>query len=124
MEKSVNLPSSSYDELAKIIMGYASFGKEGALADIAKIVGVNRTVVSGNNGFLVGTGIIEGGMKKKITALGKRLGNAIDHNLEEEIGALWREIAEGNEFLRGLVGSVRIRRGMDEGALSVRPERS
>lgn len=51
MNTSVKLPSSSYDELAKIIMGYGSFGKEGSLADIARIVGVGTTVVSANNGF-------------------------------------------------------------------------
>ena len=98
-------------------MGYGSFGKEGSLNDIAKIVGVGPTVVSGNNGFLIGVGIVEGGNKKKITPLGRQLANAIDHNLEQETGDLWRKIAEDNEFLQSLVASVRIRRGMDDGAL-------
>ena len=117
MDTSVKLPSSSYDELAKIIMGYGNFSKEGSLSDIAKIVGVGTTVVSGNSGFLLGVGIVEGGNKKKITSLGNRLAKAIEHSQEEETGRLWREVAEENEFLKSLVASVRIRRGMDDGAL-------
>lgn len=117
MEESVKLPSSSYDELAKVIAGYSRVDKESSLDAISKTIGMHRTRVSGNNGFLLGVSLIEGGNKKKATSIGKKLGQAIEHNLESEITALWRDVVENSDFLRNLLSSVRIRRGMDASAL-------
>ncbi len=103
MEESVKLPSASYDELAKVIAGYSRVEKDASLDEIGKTIGMGRTRVSANNGFLLGFGLIEGGNKKKATPIGKKLGQAIEHNLEGEIVDLWRKIIENSDFLRNLV---------------------
>jgi len=94
MEERVKLPSSGYTELTKIIAGYSKLDREASLEDVSKLVGVGPTVVSGNNGFLLGVGIIEGGNKKKITVTGKRLGLAIEHDREDDVNAHWRISAQ------------------------------
>lgn len=117
MEESVKLPASSFDEVAKIIASYAKLDKESSLAEISKLTSMHKTKISGNNGFLLGVGVIEGGNKKSITPIGKKLGLAIEHEHEDDTAALWREIVDDNSFLHNLVSAVRIRRGMDAGAL-------
>lgn len=117
MEDKFKLPSSSYEQLAKIIQGYASLNKPASLDDVSKRVGINPTVISGNNAFLVSVGVLEGGRNKASTLLGKRLGDALSHDLELEAQVLWREIIDGSDFLKNLIGAIRIRRGMDESAL-------
>jgi hypothetical protein len=117
MEERVKLPSSGYTELTKIIAGYSKLDREASLEDVSKLVGVGPTVVSGNNGFLLGVGIIEGGNKKKITVTGKRLGLAIEHDREDDVNAHWRIIVYNNTFLQNLISAVRIRRGMELSSL-------
>jgi hypothetical protein len=117
VEERVKLPSSGYTELSKIIAGYAKIDREASLDDISKLLGMNPTGVSGNNGFLLGVGVIEGASKKKVTPIGRQLGLAIEHQRDEDINSLWRDIVTQNTFLQNLISAVRIRRGMDAGSL-------
>lgn len=117
MDDPIKLPSSSYEQLCRIIMGYAQINKPASLGDVSKRTGIGPTVVSGNNGFLLNIGVIEGGNNKAATAIGKRLGDALSHDLEDEIASIYQDIIENNEFLKNLVGAIRIRKGMDEAAL-------
>ncbi len=117
MDDPIKLPSSSYEQLCRIIMGYAQINKPASLSDISKRTGIGPTVVSGNNGFLLNIGVIEGGNNKSATATGKRLGDALSHDLEHEIALIYQDLIENNEFLKNLVGAIRIRKGMDEAAL-------
>jgi|SRR5581483_219865 len=113
------LPSSSYKELIKIIQGYGRIGAEASLADVAKITAMPETGISGNNKFLISIGVIKGGKKKMITALGAELAHALEHehDLPEEVAAKWRAIVESNDFLQKVVAAVRIRKSMDESSL-------
>lgn len=61
------LPSSSLDEIFKVIQGYASFGKLASLSDISKNTGMHSTAISKNVGFLLSLGILEGGKNKGLT---------------------------------------------------------
>ena len=109
------LPASSYDELIKIIKAYAS-EKEGALLsldDISQGTGMARTVVSGNNGFLVQIGLITEGNKKAATEKGRALGRAYTSKVDYEIVRIWKEIITEVDFLTRMVSAVRIRNGMD-----------
>lgn len=117
MDDPIKLPSSSYEQLCRIIMGYAQINKPASLSDISKRTGIGPTVVSGNNGFLLNIGVIEGGNNKSATAIGKKLGDALSHDLEHEAALIYQDLIENNEFLKNLVGAIRIRKGMDEAAL-------
>ena len=67
------LPTSSYEELVKIIKAYGA-GKVGvsvSLDDLVKSSGMSRTVISKNNGFLVQAGLITEGNKKSPTEIAK-----------------------------------------------------
>lgn len=109
------LPSSSFEEIVKLIKAYSG-EKEGvalSLDDVSQATGVPRTVVSGNNGFLVQIGIITDGNKKAATESGRTLGRAYISKIDYEVERIWKEIVSENEFLNRMVSAVRIRNGMD-----------
>lgn len=78
---------------------------------------MDNTNVSRNNGFLMLLGIINSGKKKGPTEIGMRLGQALEFEVEDHVSEIWRAICEENDFLRNLVSSVRIRKGMELNAL-------
>ena len=117
MSEEFNLPGSSYAEVSKIIQGYASLGKAASLADVSKAIGMDRTVISRNVKFLVSIGILEAGQNKAPTSLGSLLGNALTHDQTDEVRRLWAQVVQDDEFLKGIVSAIRIRKGMDENAL-------
>lgn len=117
MESNLKLPGSSFEEISKIIQAYAFANKAVTLEDVRKRTGMHETAISRNNGFLVSLGVLEGGRNKSITDLGKRLGDALSHQLNTEVTSILHQIVENTEFLKNIVSAVRIRRGMDESSL-------
>lgn len=116
MAELFKLPNSSYDELVKIIKAYGR-EKEGVLLsldDVTQTTGVHRTIVSGNNGFLIQVGIITEGNKKAATEIGRKLGHAYNFNVMEDIVDCWKEIINDVDFLNRMISAVRIRNGMDK----------
>ena len=115
MAETFKLPASSFEEILKLIQAYAN-EKEGitlSLDDISHSTGVPRTVVSGNNGFLVQMGLITEGNKKAATEIGRSLGRAYIHKITDETERIWKEIIAENDFLTRMISAVRIRNGMD-----------
>lgn len=111
------LPGSSLDEVFKVVQGYASFGKTASLADIAKNTGMHESSISRNVGFLLSIGILQGGRDKSVTELGKKLGLALLHNIQEDVEVILSDIVAEDEFLKNVLAAVRIRKGMDESSL-------
>src|SRR5260370_32328787 len=113
------LPVSSYKELVKIIQAYGRVGTEASLADIAHLAVMNETKISGNNGFLVSIGVIQGGKKKTVTPLGAELAHALEHeeSLPEKAASKWKAVVDSNDFLQKVIAAVRIRKSMDESSL-------
>ena len=118
MSDKLSLPSSSYDEMVKIIKGYGHVNGAASLNDIAKLVGMNRTRVSANNKFLAESGLISGGNKKSATDLGVKLGRALDHNQMADVQSCWKALISSNEGIAGLVTTLRIKGGMTAEELS------
>lgn len=112
------LPTSSYDELVRILRGYLSAGDDASLDDVSKRTGLNRTGISANNAFLIEAGILEKGQKKSLTAAGGRLAQALEHEIPDAIRSGWQDIVSQTEFLDNIVSAVRIRNGMDREALT------
>ncbi len=105
------LPTSSYEELVKIIKAYGG-GKVGvsvSLDDLVKSSGMSRTVISKNNGFLVQIGLITEGNKKSPTEICKKLANSYVMNLQDQTRLLWREILDQDEFITSMISMVGIR---------------
>lgn len=111
------LPSSSYEELTKIIKAYGHFSAPAELSEVSKLIGMDSTVISRNVGFLLELAILEPGKKKTVTSVGKSLAQALEHEMPDEIRSNWREIVSETEFLNKLITSIKIRNGMDEGTL-------
>ncbi|PHV69944.1 hypothetical protein CS063_13250 [Sporanaerobium hydrogeniformans] len=119
MADNFKLPGSSYEELIKIIKAYST-GKEGqaqTLDAIAQSTGMDRTVVSRNNGFLVQMELLSEGSKKTPTAECFGLGRAYAHGIAEEIEKKWKGLIEHNEFLSRMLSAINIRNGMDRTGL-------
>lgn len=117
VEETIKLPGSSYDEVKKIIVGYTNLGKAVSLDDMARNTGMDKTIVSRNNGFLTSIGVISKGQQKQITPLGAELGRALEYDVTDQITQCWRRITTDIEFFKNLVSSVRIRKGMELSAL-------
>lgn len=111
------LPGSSLDEVFKVVQGYASFGRTASLADIAKNTGMHESSISRNVGFLLSIGILQGGRDKCVTEVGRKLGLALLHSVQEDIEAILSDIVAQDEFLKNVLAAVRIRKGMDESSL-------
>ena len=118
MPDQFSLPSSSYNELIKVIIGYSHQGENATLDSLSQLIGMPRTRISGNSKFLSELGLIEGGKKKSSTALGTKLGRALDHSQVAESREAWQEAIRGNEKFANLVTTVRIKNRMSEDQLS------
>ncbi len=116
-EQGFPLPTSSYKELIKIVQAYGKAGTEVVPSDVARVIGINETIISANNKFLVAVGIVQGGRKKTITSIGIDLARALEHDRQDEVSRHWRTIVDATEFLQKIVAAVRIRKGMDESSL-------
>lgn len=116
-EETFRLPNSSYEELVKIIRAYGSAGAEASLDEVATRAAMNKTIISRNNAFLMSVGIIAGGKAKAISEKGRKLSNALQFQIADEIASCWRDVATGNEFLQKMVTAVAIRQGMEDSAL-------
>jgi hypothetical protein len=109
-----SLPSSSAEELKKILSSYARKSGEVSLEDVARVTGINVTNVSRNSGFLTDAGLITGSKTKTCTELGQRLGHAFDHERSDEIKVGLTEMVQSTPFLSELLDTVRMRKGMSE----------
>jgi hypothetical protein len=116
-DEKFKLPQSSYEELVKIIRAYGHYNEAVDLGAISQTSALHSTVVSRNNGFLVGVGVLEGGQRKVLTPLGRQLARALDHAIAGEIATQWREIILANEFLQKIISAIRIRSGMEPSSL-------
>lgn len=116
MAENYKLPGSSYEEFVKIVKAYAT-GKVGvpmSLDAVAQTAGMDKTIVSRNNGFLVQLGLISDGNKKSPTQEGYDLGRAYSYKMDEQVVRAWRNIIEADEFLNRMLSAIRIRNGMEK----------
>jgi len=116
-DEKFKMPLSSYEELTKVIKAYSGFSEPTDLDAVSKLIGVHRTIISRNAGFLTAIGILEPGAKKTLSARGRKLAHALEHNMRDDIRALWQEIVTESDFLMRLLAAVRIRSGMDQQTL-------
>lgn len=79
---------------------------------MAKKSGLNPTVVSRNNGFLVSVGALSPGRDKELTPLGSRLAIAVGNNLPDDIISAWKEIILHCESTRSVIEMVKIQKGV------------
>jgi len=116
-ERGFPLPGSSYREVTRMIQGYGTVGDNAVPGDVARVISSHETAISRNSKFLLAIGVIQGGKKKSITALGAQLAHALQHDMNDEIVTKWREVVEATDFLQKVLAAVRIRKGMDESSL-------
>lgn len=116
MSENYKLPGSSYEEFVKIVKAYST-GKVGvpmSLDTIAQTTGMDKTIVSRNNGFLMQLHLVSEGNKKAPTQEGFDLGRAYSLRIDEQIVRCWRTLIEGDEFLSRMLSAIKIRNGMDK----------
>lgn len=112
MSEIYKLPGSSYEELIKIIRAYAVASKNGTavtLAEVAQSTGMDKTIISRNNGFLSQIKLVSEGNKKIPTDLCVRLGRAYQLNMEGEINEIWNNIIVNDDFLSRMISVVQIK---------------
>ncbi|MCI8510191.1 MAG: hypothetical protein HFJ06_16820 [Lachnospiraceae bacterium] len=116
MSETYKLPGSSYEEFVKIIKAYAT-GKIAipmTLETVAQTAGMDKTIVSRNNGFLVQLSLISDGNKKSPTQEGLDLGRAYSLKMDEQVAKTWKTIIERDEFLSRMLSAIKIRNGMEK----------
>lgn len=112
MAEKYNVPANSLGELKKIVAGYASSSASMSLGDASKATGMHTTKISGNARFLVDLGFLTGGASKQATDTARKYSRAVEYKQEEVAQKLLAEAVKKQEFLSGLVSTVRIRDGM------------
>jgi len=115
MAEEFKLPGSSFEELTRIIQAYGRTRGEVSVSEVASILGIDKTTVSRNNGFLTSLDIIEGGQKKAITPRGHALARALEHDVDVQVQ--WRQVVQENDFLQRILAAVKIRSGMEPAVL-------
>ena len=112
MAEVYKLPGSSYEEIVKIIRAYALASKNGAavtLAEVAQSSGIDKTIISRNNGFLTQIKLLLEGNRKKPTDLCLKLGRAYQLNMQEQIIECWNEIIRNDDFLSRMISIIQIK---------------
>lgn len=114
MSEVFKLPGSSYEEITKIIRAYSNVktGQELSLADLAQMSGMDKTIISRNNGFLLQLKLITEGNKKAPTAMCVTLGKAYNLGITEQISKIWFEIVKNDEFLNRMISTIQIKSEM------------
>lgn len=114
------LPGSSYEEVLKLIQAYRHAGDSASPDQVSKIAGVDATIVSRNNGFLLASGVLMTAKqrKKSLTPVGTELAQAAEFDMADDLRNAWRRIVGANDFLSSLIAAVRIRNGMDSESLA------
>jgi hypothetical protein len=108
-ETEFKLPSSSLTEIKKLMIAYAKSKNASSLTDLAKLTGINKTIISSNNGFLESINAIGGGNSKEATSVGKKLGLAFANSIESEIELNSRQLLESNEFILSMTTALEIK---------------
>ena len=113
-ETGFRVPSSSVDELKKIVQGYAHLGENVQLDALSRLLSIGKTVISPNHPFLVENSLVTSGRVKSATASCIRLGRAWEHKQVEDVKNQLREIIKASENLANLITTVRLKGGMTE----------
>lgn len=116
MAEVFKLPGSSYEEITKIIRAYSNVknGQAISLADLAQISGMDKTIISRNNGFLLQLRLITEGNRKTPTEMGITLGRAYNLGMTEQISKIWFEIVRNDEFLNRMISTIQIKTEMSK----------
>lgn len=105
------MPGSGYNKVTKIIHGYLTRNSEGLeLNEIASRSGIHRDVITRSNGFLTSVGIIGGGNQKSLTARGRKLALAIEHDDSEEIKKQWRGLVQEASVLEPIIQLIKVQK--------------
>lgn len=116
MAEVFKLPGSSYEEITKIIRAYSNVkhGQALSLADLAQMSGMDKTIISRNNGFLLQLRLITEGNKKAPTEMCITLGRAYNLGITEQISKSWFEIVRNDEFLNRMISTIQIKTEMSK----------
>ena len=116
MADTYKLPGSSYEEIIKIIRAYgtAKNGVALSLADVAQASGIDKTIVSRNNGFLIQIRLITDGNKKSATETCINLGRAYGCGINDQIALIWNDIVKNDEFLNRMISTIQIKGKMSK----------
>lgn len=114
MAEVFKLPGSSYEEITKIIRAYSNVknGQALSLADLAQMSGMDKTIISRNNGFLLQLKLITEGNKKAPTEICTTLGRAYNLGMTEQVSKIWFEIVKNDEFLNRMISTIQIKMEM------------
>jgi hypothetical protein len=106
-------PGGSWESLKKIIRAYHAVAdnESPTVEDVAKVAGLQRPVVSGNNNFLRSAGILQENANK-LTPVGDRLATGLGINNPSLVDSAIREIVRSQEGLAYLVNLLKARSTM------------
>ena len=108
-DKEFKLPISSLIEIKKLMIAYAKSKSPKSLADMNKLTGINKSIISSNNGFLDSINAIQGGNSKEGTPIGKKLGLAFSNNIESEVSSNLNQLLSSNEFIESMMTALEIK---------------
>lgn len=111
-EEVFNIPLSGYKQLEGIINAFLSVENEATADEIHTISSIPKHNIQRNLPFLTAVDILESLKTKKwqLTAFGKRLGQAIESNNQDEVSTCWREIFDKVKFFQSVLQIVQVQK--------------
>ncbi len=113
MPKQLSMPNASWTVLKRIIRAYGAVQDEDSptVEAVAKLAGMLRPVVSGNNNFLREIGVLLP-EKNKLTELGARLAMGLGTENESLLSQTLQDLIRTNPILSQFVNLIRARGSM------------
>lgn len=109
------LPGSGYEVVCKVLHAYVLCGKgKASLGDVAAKAGLDSTMVSRNNGFLLSIGALQGGRDKELTGSGRDLAIAIGNSIDDDIRHNWKQVFLGCDRTKSVLDMVKIQKGIPQ----------
>lgn len=113
MPKQLSMPSASWAVLKRIVRAYAAVENEDSptVEAVARLAGMPRPVVSGNNNLLREIGVLLPD-RNKLTELGTRLAMGLGMDNDSLVSEALQELIRTNQTLNQFVNLVRARGSM------------
>ena len=113
-QSKLNLPGSGYEVVSKILHAYVLCGdKAVSLDDVAMKAGMDKTIISRNNGFLGSLGLLTGGKLKTLTPEGRKLALALGHDLSEDSAQAWKQILLNAPAAKSVLDMIKVQKTID-----------
>ena len=103
------LPGASLESIKKILEAYGTRRSVMAIGDVATMLNTDKSAVSRNSRFLLGTGLLTPGATRTLTPEGREIVTAMAIGDEETVRQCWSRIVSRTPFLQNRLATLSLK---------------